>query len=83
MPDQVPPEILPQGGNFSGPVEVTLKSEPGTKIFYTRDGTTPTASDLPYEKPFTVAEPTILRARAYKDGCTKSIAAKEFFLFNK
>jgi uncharacterized repeat protein (TIGR03806 family) len=78
-----PPEISPPGGNFSGPVEVSLKSDPGAKIFYTLDGTVPTTADLLYEKPFSVGEPTIVRVRAYKEGCTKSIAAKEFFLFNQ
>jgi uncharacterized repeat protein (TIGR03806 family) len=78
-----PPGILPPGGHFSKPVEVSLRSEPGAKIFYTLDGTTPTTDDLFYEKPFSVAEPTIVLARAFKEGCTRSIAAKEFFLFNQ
>jgi len=78
-----PPEILPPGGNFSSPVEVTLKTEPAAKIFYTLDGTVPTTNDLSYEKPFTVTDPTIVRAKAFEDGCTKSITAKEFFLFNR
>ncbi len=77
-----PPEILPRGGDFSRPVKVRLDSEPGAKIFYTSDGTVPTTEDLLYEKPFTVAEPTIVRAKAFKSGCTRSITAKEFFLFN-
>jgi mono/diheme cytochrome c family protein len=77
-----PPEILPRGGNFSQPVEVSLKSEPDSKIYYTLDGTVPTTDDLLYDKPFTLAEPTIVRAKAFKPGCTKSITAKEFFLFN-
>ena len=46
-----PPEISPRGGNYSQPVEVVLKAEPGAKIYYTLDGTVPTTSDLPYEKP--------------------------------
>jgi mono/diheme cytochrome c family protein len=78
-----PPEILPPGGNFSSPVKVSLASEPGAKIYYTLDGTVPTADDLPYEKPFTLTEPTIVRATAFKPGSTKSVAAKEFFLFDK
>jgi len=78
-----PPEILPPGGNFTSPVEVSLKTEPAAKIFYTLDGTVPTTNDLPYQKPFTVSDPTIVRAKAFEDGCTKSITAKEFFLFNR
>jgi uncharacterized repeat protein (TIGR03806 family) len=75
-----PPEISPRGGNFSQPVQVVLKSEPGAKIFYTLDGTVPTTSDLPYEKPVQISSPTILRARAFKPGFTKSITTQEIFL---
>jgi hypothetical protein len=77
-----PPEISPPGGSFSRPVEVSLKSEPGAKIYYTLDGTVPTQGDLLYAKPFTLNDPTIVRAKAFKPGCTKSITAKEFFLFD-
>jgi hypothetical protein len=75
-----PPEISPRGGNYRQAVEVILKSEPGATIRYTVDGTVPTVSDLPYEKPIPVTSPTILRAKAFKPGCTKSITAQEIFL---
>jgi uncharacterized repeat protein (TIGR03806 family) len=75
-----PPEISPRGGNFPQPVEVTLKSEPGAKIFYTLDGTVPTTSDLPYDKPFKISAPTIVRAKAFKPGFTKSITVQQIFL---
>jgi uncharacterized repeat protein (TIGR03806 family) len=78
-----PPEILPAGGNFSLPVEVSLRSEPAAKIFYTLDGTVPTTNDLPYLKPFKVSDPTIVRAKAFENGCTRSITSKGFFLFNQ
>jgi mono/diheme cytochrome c family protein len=78
-----PPKILPPGGNFSSPVQVSLRSEPKAKIFYTLDGTVPTTNDLPYQKPFTVSNPTIVRAKAFKDSCTKSVTSKGFFLFNQ
>ena len=75
-----PPEISPRGGNFSKPVEVILKSEPGATIRYTRDGTVPTTSDLLYEKPVRFTSPTILRAKAFKPGFTRSITVQEIFL---
>jgi mono/diheme cytochrome c family protein len=77
-----PPEISPPGGDFSKPVAVNLKSEPGAKIYYTLDGTVPTIDDALYQQPFTLKNPTIVRAKAFKEGCTRSITAKEFFLFN-
>ena len=75
-----PPEISPQGGNYDRLVEVTLKSEPGAVIRYTVDGTVPTSSDLLYEKPIQLTVPTILRARAFKPGFTKSIPTQQIFL---
>jgi uncharacterized repeat protein (TIGR03806 family) len=75
-----PPEISPRGGDFKTPVTVILRSEPGATIRYTVDGTVPTQSDLLYEKPIQLANPTILRAKAFKPGFTKSITAKEIFL---
>lgn len=75
-----PPEISPRGGNFTKPVEVVLKSEPGATIRYTVDGTVPTTSDLLYEKPVQLTAPTILRAKAFKPGSTKSITTQEIFL---
>ncbi len=78
-----PPEIFPRGGNFSKPVEVILKSEPGATIRYTVDGTVPTTSDLLYEKPVRLADPTILRAKAFKPGFTKSITTQEIFLIGE
>jgi len=75
-----PPEISPRGGNFDKPVTVILNSEPGAKIFYTLDGTVPTASDLLYKKPVEISGPTILRAKAFKPGFTKSITAQGIFL---
>lgn len=75
-----PPEMSPSGGNFDKPVAVTLKSEPGATIRYTVDGTVPTSSDLLYEKPVQLTGPTILRARAFKSGFTKSIPTQQIFL---
>jgi hypothetical protein len=75
-----PPEISPRGGRFAKAVAVTLKSEePGTTIHYTLDGSVPTPADLTYEKPVELSGPTILRAKAFKAGFTKSITTQEVF----
>lgn len=78
-----PPEISPPGGTFAQPVVVVLKSEPGATIRYTVDGTVPSAEDLLYEKPILLASPTILRAKAFKPGFTKSITTQEIFLIGR
>jgi uncharacterized repeat protein (TIGR03806 family) len=75
-----PPDILPGGGDYARPVAVTLTSESGATIRYTLDGTVPTSSDLVYEKPVQLNGPTILRAKAFKPGYTKSITAQGIFL---
>ena len=79
-PVLAPPQISPRGGNFSKPVRVVLQSEPGATIRYTLDGTVPTPDDLLYEKPVSLTGPTILRAKAFKPGYTKSITTQEIFL---
>ena len=75
-----PPAISPLGGNYDHPVTVILKSEPGATIRYTIDGTVPTPSDLLYDKPVQLTGPTILRAKAFKPGYTKSITSQEIFI---
>ncbi len=75
-----PPEISPPGGKFDKPVTVILKNEPGSTIRYTLDGTVPTTSDFLYAKPIQLMGPAILRAKAFKPGCTKSITTQEIYL---
>lgn len=76
-----PPKFSPAGGNFTKSVTVVIKSEPGATIRYTLDGTIPTASDLLYEKPIELKDPTILRAKAFKPGFKKSITSEEIYQF--
>lgn len=75
-----PPEMSPRSGNYRQPVNVSLKvSEPDASIRYTLDGSVPTTADLLYEKPIMVAAPTVVRAKAFKPGFTKSITAQEVY----
>jgi uncharacterized repeat protein (TIGR03806 family) len=79
-----PPRIVPSGGDFEQPVEVSLTSEePGTDIRYTLDGSVPGTSDPRYEGPIKLTGPTVLRARSYKDGFTRSITTQEVFVVGK
>jgi uncharacterized repeat protein (TIGR03806 family) len=76
-----PPAMSPASGNFGAPIEVSLsEAEPGAEIHYTLDGSVPTPSDLRYEKPIRLTGPTVLRARAFKDGFTRSITTQEVFI---
>jgi uncharacterized repeat protein (TIGR03806 family) len=76
-----PPAMSPAGGTFKGSVEIALSErEPGADIHYTLDGSVPGPSDKRYEKPIKLDGPTVLRARAYKDGFTHSITVQEVFI---
>jgi mono/diheme cytochrome c family protein len=76
-----PPLITPAAGHYASPVEVTLtEKEPGAAIRYTLDGSAPTKSDPLYEYPIKLSEPTVLRAKAFKPGFTKSITVQGVFM---
>jgi uncharacterized repeat protein (TIGR03806 family) len=79
-----PPVLSPAGGTFGGAVEITLSErEAGADIRYTLDGSVPGMSDMRYEKPFKLEGPAVVRARAYKDGFTRSITSQEVFIIGK
>ncbi len=78
-----PPAISPPGGSFKGSVEISLTGEPGAEIRYTLDGSVPGASDPLYRKPFKLAGPAVVRARAYKEGFTRSITEQQTFIVEK
>jgi uncharacterized repeat protein (TIGR03806 family) len=79
-----PPVIAPLGGSFTAAVTVTLMSiEPGAEIRYTLDGSAPGTSDARYEKPIRIEGPAVLRARAYKDGLTRSVIAQQTYIIGQ
>jgi uncharacterized repeat protein (TIGR03806 family) len=78
-----PPSISPAGGTFAKSAKITLTGESGADIRYTLDGSVPGNSDMRYEKPIQLTAPTVLRARAYKDGMTRSITAEQVYLIAK
>jgi uncharacterized repeat protein (TIGR03806 family) len=79
-----PPRISPQGGTYARPLEIALTAgEPGAEIRYTLDGSVPGSTDLLYERPIRLTGPSVLRARAFKQGFTRSITAQEVFIIGK
>jgi len=79
-----PPVIAPTGGTYAGLVEVTVQeAEPGAEIHYTLDGSVPGRSDPRYEGPVKLTGPTVFRARAFKDGLTRSITVQDVFIVGK
>jgi uncharacterized repeat protein (TIGR03806 family) len=76
-----PPKISPAAGTYNKPIQVSLAvGEPGADIRYTVDGSAPTASDMKYEKPLEITGPTVVRARAFKEGLTRSIASEAVYI---
>ncbi len=68
------PASSAKSGTYTGSVEVTLSSETeGAKIYYTTDGSVPTAeAGTLYEGPITLKETVVLKAIAVKEGCSDS-----------
>jgi uncharacterized repeat protein (TIGR03806 family) len=80
-PVLAPPAIEPAGGTFDKPVEIRLTdSQADADIRYTLDGSAPGPSDKRYDKPFVLSGAAVLRARAFKDGFTRSITSQEVFV---
>jgi uncharacterized repeat protein (TIGR03806 family) len=76
-----PPSIAPQSGTYPQPVEVSLTAgEPGAEIRYTLDGSVPGSTDKLYERPIRLTGPAVVRARAFKQGFTRSISAQSVFI---
>ena len=79
-----PPSMQPAGGSFKGPVTVTLTSEDaGAEIRYTVDGSAPGETDLLYKGPVRIDGPAVLRARAYKEGFTRSVIAQQIYVIGQ
>ncbi|MBP0982486.1 MAG: chitobiase/beta-hexosaminidase C-terminal domain-containing protein [Oscillospiraceae bacterium] len=73
------PVITPNGGTFSKSCEVSITAQEGASIFYTTDGTDPTADSSRYTAPFTITNSTVVKAIAVKEGYSNSkIATAEF-----
>lgn len=80
LPLAATPEILPASGYYRVAPTVTLSdATPGTAIYYTTDGTTPTASSALYAGPFTLTNTgsvsRMVRAIATASGFAASAAA--------
>ena len=67
------PVIDPKGGSFIGEQTVTITCETeGARIYYTTDGSDPTADSTLYTGAFTLTESATVKAIAVKDGCPAS-----------
>ena len=73
------PVITPAGGAFTEPQQVTISAGEGLTVYYTIDGTEPSAQSTRYTEPFTLERDCTVRAIAYDAaGNASSIASAEF-----
>lgn len=73
------PVIDPNGGSFSESCKVSITAQEGATIFYTTDGTDPTADSNKYTAPFTITEDATVKAIAIKENARDSkIASAKF-----
>jgi len=76
-----PPDFSLPAGNYPKAIEVKLtQPDPGAEIRYTLDGSIPGTTDPLYKQPIHLANSTTVRAKAFKNGCTRSITAQETFI---
>lgn len=79
-----PPLIKPESGTYRGRVAVTLSdADPEADIHYTVDGSAPTQEDPRYQGAIEVDASTVVRARAFRDGFTRSIESTQIFVIDR
>ena len=78
------PEFSTEGGLYrtGDVITVTLSAPSDCQVYYTLDCTDPTPDSPLYTAPITIDGTTILRARAYREGCMPSWMDARSFLFD-
>ena len=63
---------------FTESTQVTISGPDGASIYYTVDGTTPSAESTQYAEPLTFSETTTLKAIAIKDGVSSEVTSRTY-----
>jgi hypothetical protein len=75
------PTISPTGGAFTNSISIALvDATPGVSIFYTLDGTAPTAGSMLYARPFNLTSNAMVQAVAVASGAVNSAIASASFI---
>ena len=76
------PTFSVAGGNYTEAQSVEISCETaGASIYYTLDGTEPSAESTPYDGAITISQTTTLKAIAMKDGMDDSYVATATYTF--
>lgn len=75
------PTFSPKAGRYTEAQTVTISCDiEGSEIYYTEDGTTPTASSTHYTAPINVEATTTLKAIAIADGAESNVATAKYVI---
>lgn len=81
-PAQSTPVVTPTTGTFGQAQEVTISIPLGSRVYYSLDGNTPTQASTPYTGPVTIANPSTLKAKAFRVGYADSAVATATYSFD-
>ncbi|MEO8413952.1 MAG: glycoside hydrolase family 97 catalytic domain-containing protein, partial [Ginsengibacter sp.] len=73
--------IHQNGGYLYAPIQVEITTNAGNEIRYTTDGKDPSVQSIVYTNPFTVNNPTLIRATAFNKGTPAEATATVQFLY--
>ena len=63
---------------FTDSTQVTMSGPAGASIYYTVDGSAPTAESTEYESALTLSATTTVKAIAIKDGVSSSVTSRTY-----